>query len=308
MGSQLAVLTPTYNRAHKLQTLFDSLQKQDNLDFIWIVSDDGSLDDTKEIVNGYLGTVSFNELRYQHHENMGKSRSIEKAIKDNEDIDFFLIVDSDDRLVGNAISRVFAEMEVAEAIGGIGVIRFKMTDSSGTPLNPIKTIPFAAYKDLEGVHDVFEQKKVKYKREERFSGVFRGFGIQYSYPKFINENFITEECLTMFLHERGRILFSTSVIGVAEYQAGGITDSGRRLRLDNPYGAIYTCWLSQINKSPFVVRSKNAVLAQAYAEYRQISKDDLEKMGIPGNCLKKWAKPLGSLLAKRWAKAQRLGE
>ena len=46
----ITILTPTYNRASLLPRLFDSLLRQTNKDFEWIVVDDGSTDDTREVV------------------------------------------------------------------------------------------------------------------------------------------------------------------------------------------------------------------------------------------------------------------
>lgn len=40
----LSILTPTYNRAGCLATLFKSLCAQTNLDFEWWIVDDGSTD------------------------------------------------------------------------------------------------------------------------------------------------------------------------------------------------------------------------------------------------------------------------
>ena len=50
----LTVFTPTYNRAHLLPRLFESLCKQTFKDFEWVIVDDGSVDDTKEVVDKFL--------------------------------------------------------------------------------------------------------------------------------------------------------------------------------------------------------------------------------------------------------------
>ena len=46
----ITVFTPTYNRAHLLPRLYESLCKQTFKDFEWVIVDDGSVDDTKEVV------------------------------------------------------------------------------------------------------------------------------------------------------------------------------------------------------------------------------------------------------------------
>ena len=47
---QLSIVTPTYNRAALLARCYDSLAAQSCKDFEWIVVDDGSSDDTQQII------------------------------------------------------------------------------------------------------------------------------------------------------------------------------------------------------------------------------------------------------------------
>ena len=50
----ITVFTPTYNRAHTISKLFDSLKKQTSTDFEWIVIDDESSDNTEDLMKYYL--------------------------------------------------------------------------------------------------------------------------------------------------------------------------------------------------------------------------------------------------------------
>ena len=43
----LTVFTPTYNRAYILNQCYESLVRQSCKDFIWLIIDDGSTDNTK---------------------------------------------------------------------------------------------------------------------------------------------------------------------------------------------------------------------------------------------------------------------
>ena len=66
----VAVFTPTYNRAYKLSDLYASLLRQTSKDFMWLVVDDGSTDDTRQLVQSYIdeGKIS---IRYIYRENGG---------------------------------------------------------------------------------------------------------------------------------------------------------------------------------------------------------------------------------------------
>ena len=50
MSELVTIFTPTYNRAHLLPRLYDSLKKQTKKDFVWLVVDDGSVDDTQKLI------------------------------------------------------------------------------------------------------------------------------------------------------------------------------------------------------------------------------------------------------------------
>ena len=48
--TKITIVTPTYNRAHTLPRVYDSLKNQTFKDFKWIIMDDGSTDNTNEVV------------------------------------------------------------------------------------------------------------------------------------------------------------------------------------------------------------------------------------------------------------------
>ena len=50
----LTVFTPTYNRADLLQRGYEALCRQTCNDFIWMIVDDGSIDNTKEVVERWM--------------------------------------------------------------------------------------------------------------------------------------------------------------------------------------------------------------------------------------------------------------
>ena len=50
---KLTICTPTYNRAYCLDELYMSLCRQTCKNFEWIIVDDGSTDNTKQLVEGF---------------------------------------------------------------------------------------------------------------------------------------------------------------------------------------------------------------------------------------------------------------
>lgn len=96
----ITVLTPTYNRAHTLQQLFESLQTQ-KAPFEWVIVDDGSTDDTRQLVETFIGSASF-PIRYRFQSNGGKHAAINTGVELAHG-EWIFIVDSDDVLTAEAL-------------------------------------------------------------------------------------------------------------------------------------------------------------------------------------------------------------
>ena len=90
----LTILTPTYNRGYIINKAYESLIKQSNKDFEWLVVDDGSNDNTEEIVKKFIEEDKI-KIRYLHKENGGKHTALNVGIN-NAHGDLILILDSDD--------------------------------------------------------------------------------------------------------------------------------------------------------------------------------------------------------------------
>lgn len=90
----VSVITPTYNRADFLSETIQSVLSQDYPHFEYIVLDDGSKDNTHEVLSQYHDARMF----WESHPNMGESRTVNKglAIAKGE---FIIVVNSDDPIL-----------------------------------------------------------------------------------------------------------------------------------------------------------------------------------------------------------------
>lgn len=70
MDKILTIYTPTYNRKHLLPRLYESLKNQTNLDFRWLIIDDGSEDDTRSLVSDFINKGDI-DIEYHYKENGG---------------------------------------------------------------------------------------------------------------------------------------------------------------------------------------------------------------------------------------------
>lgn len=103
------VFTPTYNRAHLLPVLFNSLCQQTFQDFEWLIVDDGSHDNTNQIVEDFRQTARFT-IRYATQHHGGKHKAINLGVQLAHGL-LFGIADSDDYYTDNALESCFRHHE-----------------------------------------------------------------------------------------------------------------------------------------------------------------------------------------------------
>src|ERR1700761_6029199 len=97
------VFTPTYNRATLLPRVYECLEKQTFRDFEWLVVDDGSTDNTAEVVKEMQSKASF-PVRYVAKPNGGKPTAVNRGAKEAEGF-LFAILDSDDWFLPESLER-----------------------------------------------------------------------------------------------------------------------------------------------------------------------------------------------------------
>ena len=100
----LTVFTPTYNRAHTLVRLYESLCRQTCKAFEWLVVDDGSTDGTRELVQGFIDEKLI-PIRYVYKENGGLYTGYNTAYA-NIDTELNVCIDSDDFMPDNAVELI----------------------------------------------------------------------------------------------------------------------------------------------------------------------------------------------------------
>lgn len=102
---QITVFTPAYNRADLLPRCYESMKRQTNQQFVWMIIDDGSTDNTRELVDIWQNEVKNFDLEYYYKENGGLHTAYNEAISHIE-TPLCVCIDSDDFMPDDAIEKI----------------------------------------------------------------------------------------------------------------------------------------------------------------------------------------------------------
>jgi glycosyltransferase involved in cell wall biosynthesis len=98
----LTIFTPTYNRAYTLERVYNSLINQNNYKFEWLIVDDGSIDETKKLIEKFKNNDPPFEINYIYKLNGGKHTTYEYCSKYAKG-EYYISLDSDDELTPNTV-------------------------------------------------------------------------------------------------------------------------------------------------------------------------------------------------------------
>ena len=252
----LAIITPTYNRAELLKIAFSSLQKQTNKDFVWYVIDDGSKDNTAEIMEELTKQADF-EVVFKRKENGGKHSALNVAF-DLIKEEITLILDSDDELLEEAVEIIikdYSEIKDDDSICGVGYLRCYR---DGRIIGKQYT--------QDGVVDTFTNQRINKNTYGDKCEVFKSKILtKYKFPEFEGENFVSESTIWCEMSLNYKMKFYNKPIYACEYLEGGLSDNVHKRLFKNPKGAS-ACYLSMSSKQTnFKSRFKYSIAYIVYS-------------------------------------------
>jgi glycosyltransferase involved in cell wall biosynthesis len=144
------ILTATFNRAHTLTRLYDSIAAQDFRDFEWVVVDDGSTDDTEDLISRFAREAEF-PVRYFRQAHGHKKAAYNYGVREARG-ELMVCWDSDDAALPNALSVLHQEwLAIPEAdrdayVGITGLCAYEDGTIFGDsyPTSPYDSNPIAS--------------------------------------------------------------------------------------------------------------------------------------------------------------------
>lgn len=131
----LTIHTATYNRGYILSKAYESLKSQTNKDFEWIITDDGSIDNTEELVKSWMHEDNGFPIIYNKLNHVGIPRALNYGVE-HSSAEWFMMLDSDDYILPNTVELVLKWLEEIKNIDKIAGIGFARCFPNGEYMKP----------------------------------------------------------------------------------------------------------------------------------------------------------------------------
>lgn len=225
------VFTPTYNRAYTLNGAYESLCAQTFKDFEWLIVDDGSTDNTEELVSGWVaeGLV---DIVYIKQRNQGKHVAHNTAV-DNANGSLFLVLDSDDKCIPDTLENFKKYWEdIPEHVrASYSTLSFLCMNQYGQivgseyPSFIVDSQMFSEQLDLRSGGERFGVNTIESMRANKF-------------PVYPGERFLPEGLVWNRLSKNYRARFVNLPLRIYEQQADSLSKKTVDVRTRSPRGTL----------------------------------------------------------------------
>lgn len=282
----LTIFTPTYNRAYTLHKCYESLKRQSNKDFIWLIIDDGSSDNTEDLVRSWI-VENIISIRYFRQENQGMHGAHNTAYK-MIDTELNVCIDSDDYMPDDAVEKIvcFWKENGSEDIAGIiGLDCNNSGEIIGTELP--KDIKTSTLFNLYNKNGVKGDKKLVYQTK---------LTKKYPYPVYQNEKLVPLSYKYYMIDQEYEMLLMNEALCCVEYLPDGSSKNILKQYKNSPKGfRFYRMEMMKLPNAPLLFKFKQAihyVSCSIFADSKSVLKHSPRKL------LTLFALPFGLILNK----------
>ena len=214
----LTVFTPTYNRAYCLYKGYEALCRQTSKDFKWIVVDDGSTDNTRELVQQWQQADNGFEIQYIYKENGGLYTGYNVAIAAT-DTELCVCVDSDDYLTDDAVEKAVSFWRAHGSDQYAGVIGLDCLESG-----EILGDPFPDQKSINLIDLLLGKYPIRNGDRKNFvrTDLYKKFTPM---REFLGEKDFNPHFLHIQISKTHDFLVFNEKLCVVEYQPDGMTNT-----------------------------------------------------------------------------------
>lgn len=222
----LTIFTPAYNRARTLSRTYESLLRQTSKDFEWLVIDDGSTDNTRELVEGWINENRIS-IKYICQNNQGMHGAHNTAYR-NISTELNTCIDSDDFMPDDAVEKIIRFWKEHGSDKYAGIVGLDQTEDGriiGASFpKSLKETTLQGYYANGGSGD----KKLVYRTD-----VIKRYP---EYPLFEGERYVGLAYKYMLIDQDYKLLTLNEPLVIVEYQLDGSSYNMYRQYWRNPKG------------------------------------------------------------------------
>lgn len=269
---KLTIFTPAYNRAHTLGRTYESMLAQNCKDFIWLIVDDGSQDNTAELVRQWQEKDNGFEIRYIYKENGGMHTAHNTAYE-LIDTELNTCIDSDDKLADDAVEKILEKWEQVKDLGYAGIIALDAdfdgnVIGKGFPEDMTETTVIGYYA-AGGSGD----KKLIYRTD-----IINQYP---AYPVFEGEKYVALSYKYRLIDQTYKMAVLNEIVCNVEYQPDGSTGTMWKQYLKNPKGWMFwrkVCMQYPYSTKRLIIDCVHYVASSLIAGNRHFLMDSPRKM------------------------------
>lgn len=222
----LTIFTPAYNRAHTIGRTYQSLLRQTCKDFEWLVIDDGSTDNTRELIETWIADNVI-PIRYIYQENQGMHGAHNTAYR-NITTELNTCIDSDDFMPDDAVEKIITVWKAKGSNKYAGIIGLDQTEDGG-----IIGTRFPTGLQETTVQDFYAKGGCGDKKMVYRTDVINSYP---EYPLFEGERYVSLSYKYMLIDQDYKLLVLDEPLVTVEYQLDGSSYNMYRQYWRNPKG------------------------------------------------------------------------
>lgn len=239
----LTVFTPTYNRGYTLNKCYKSLKRQTYKDFTWLIIDDGSTDNTKDLVEKWIKENKV-PIKYKYQENQGMHGAHNTAYE-IIDTELNVCIDSDDYMPDDGVEKIISFWKENKREDLAGIIALDAYED-GNIIGKIfpETLKETTLFEVNNKYKIPGDKKLVYRTE---------LTKKYPYPLFNGEKYVGLAYKYYKLDEKYKLATLNEVVCIVEYMDDGSSRNMLRQYRKNPRGFAFYRIENMKNKNSTVI-------------------------------------------------------